>query len=79
MKRIFVKNLPYAYDEDEIWDLFIPFGKVISIEIQKDPLTGDSLGKACVNMDNVEPTVLSLHGKEIGNRILHLSVDSGEP
>lgn len=50
--NIYVGNLDYKVGENELRDLFIPFGEVKSVKIIKDKFSGRSKGFGFVEMTN---------------------------
>lgn len=51
-KLIYVGNLPYDATENEVKDIFIPFGTVSSVRLISDKYTGRSKGFGFVEFDN---------------------------
>uniref|UniRef100_A0A0E0LQP0 RRM domain-containing protein n=1 Tax=Oryza punctata TaxID=4537 RepID=A0A0E0LQP0_ORYPU len=49
-RELFVCNLPRRCDVDDLYDLFKPYGTVLSVEISRDPETGLSRGCGFVTM-----------------------------
>ncbi|XP_010942578.1 uncharacterized protein [Elaeis guineensis] len=66
-KKIFVGGIPTTLTEDEFWDFFSKFGKVIDHEIIRDHATNRSRGFGFIVFDN-EKTVDELLAKK-GNMI----------
>ncbi len=52
--NIFVGNIPYAMEEDELKDIFAAFGSISSVKIVMDRETGRSRGFGFVDMGNDE-------------------------
>ena len=50
--NIYVGQLPYNVSEDELKDLFTPFGEIASLNLIKDKFSGRSKGFAFVDMPN---------------------------
>ncbi len=48
--NIYIGSLPHQTTEQELQDLFTPFGKVASIAMMTDPMTGQNRGFAFVDM-----------------------------
>ncbi|CAN5686890.1 RNA-binding protein [soil metagenome] len=48
--NIYVGSLPHQTTEQELQDLFTPFGKIASIVMMADPMTGQNRGFAFVDM-----------------------------
>ena len=48
--KLYVGNLPNSLTDQELQDVFTPFGEVKSVNIIKDKFTGESLGFGFVEM-----------------------------
>lgn len=71
--NIYVGNLPFNATEDEVKDLFTPFGNVTSVALIKDKMTGQPRGFGFVEMsdDNeAQKAITALNGKEFKNRAM---------
>ncbi len=80
MKKIFVGNFPFSTTEDELRELFQPFGKIDSVSLVTDRNTGRSRGFAFVEMpdDNeAAAAIKALNGKDTGGR--PLTVNEARP
>ncbi|VDN81605.1 unnamed protein product [Brugia pahangi] len=79
---IFVYNLPPETEDAILWQLFGPFGAVLSVKagiIIKDFSTGKCKGYGFVTMGQYEDAVTaitSLNGTQLGNRTLQVSFKS---
>lgn len=76
MMNIYVGNLPYRMTEDELRDLFAPFGDVTSAKIIKDKMTDRSKGFGFVEMSDKaagEKAVSEVNGKDIDGRPLRVN------
>jgi RNA recognition motif-containing protein len=72
-KKLYVGSLPYSVTEEELRDLFSPFGDIESVRIIMDKATGQSKGFGFVEMasvDDAQKAIESLHGKQVGGRTL---------
>lgn len=71
-KRIYVGNLAFQTTENDLNDLFAPFGEVESINIITDHDTGRSKGFGFVAMsdDHAEKAISQLNGTELAGRVL---------
>ena len=69
-KKLYVGNLPFTSTEEEIRNLFAPFGDVSSVAIINDRETGRSRGFGFVEMENADAAATELNGKEWGGRTL---------
>ncbi len=75
--KIYVGNLSYSATEDDLTELFSPFGNIVSAKIIKDNYTGESKGFAFIEMESQEEgenAIKELNGKELKNRALNVSV-----
>ena len=71
--NIYVGNLPYETTEDELVELFAPYGEVTAVNIIKDRHTGESRGFGFVETKTKatgEAAVAGLAGKEMDGRTL---------
>lgn len=72
--KIYVGNLPYTCDEQQLKDLFGGEGRnVIDVAIVTDRMTGQPRGFAFVNMatgDDAKRAIDALHGSVFGGRTL---------
>ncbi|HBD95751.1 MAG: RNA-binding protein [Spirochaetes bacterium GWF1_31_7] len=83
-KKIYVGNMNYGTDEQELNEIFGEFGSVASAKIIMDQFTGRSKGFAFVEMENEEDAMAAinaLNGKEIGGRVLKVNeaLDRAKP
>ena len=53
-KRLFVGNLPYRVEENDLQELFAQAGKVESVRVMRDVETGRARGFAFVEMSSEE-------------------------
>jgi len=75
--NIYVGNLSYKVDENEIRDAFEEYGSVSSVKIITDKFTGRSKGFAFVEMDDAteaESAIEALNGKTLDNRDITVNV-----
>src|SRR6266568_8092823 len=80
MKNLFVGNMSFQTSEDDLKELFKPFGQVARIHIAMDRETGRARGFAFVEMPNDEEAakaMAALNGKEVGGR--NLKVNEARP
>jgi RNA recognition motif-containing protein len=75
MKKLYVGNLPYTSNEDELRDLFAGHGNVHSVNVIMDRDTGRGRGFAFVEMDDADATTAmeSLDGTDFGGRTLKVN------
>ena len=74
-KRIFVGNLPFRASEDEVRELFEPYGTVHSVALITDRETGRPRGFGFVEMDDndAESAIEALNDIEMGGRNLQIN------
>eukprot|EP00899_Mesostigma_viride_P003479 jgi/Mesvir1/13131/Mv06103-RA.1 len=73
--RLFVRNLPYTADEEELAAAFSPFGELSSVHVLTDRLTKQSKGLAYVTYllpENARAALSSLDRSVFQGRILHV-------
>ena len=78
--NIFVGNLAFTTTEDDLAQLFEPFGTVSQARIATDRDTGRSRGFGFVEMPNdaeAQEAIAELHGATIGGR--QLTVNEARP
>ena len=71
--RIYVGNLPYTYREEDIAQLFAPYGEVYEIRLITDRDTRQSKGFGFVELASDEAArraIAELNGTPVGNRTL---------
>jgi RNA recognition motif-containing protein len=79
-KNIYVGNLPFSTTDDDLNQLFSPYGSVSSARIIKDKFTDRSRGFGFVEMDNddeADKAIEATNGKEVDGRALKVS--EGKP
>ena len=80
MKNIFVGNLSYSTNEDELRTLFSAYGAVERVSIPTDRDTGRARGFAFVEMTNsneADQAIAALNGTNFGGRTI--SVNEARP
>ncbi len=76
-KKLYVGSLPYSITEDQLKEVFTPYGTVVSVRIVTDKFSGKSKGFGFVEMDTAEEAekaIASLHGSEVGGRTLVVNI-----
>jgi RNA recognition motif-containing protein len=76
VKNIFVGNLSFSTNEDELRQLFEPFGQVDRVSIMTDRDTGRSRGFGFVEMasnEDGEKAITALNGSQVGGRTLNVN------
>lgn len=74
--KIYVGNMSYSTTEDELRDLFAPYGEVVSVSVVYDRATGRPRGFAFVEMGTSEAAqsaISALNGQEVGGRQLRVN------
>jgi RNA recognition motif-containing protein len=73
-KKLYVGNLPFSTNEDELRDLFATYGDVQSVNLIVDRETGRLRGFGFVEMaDGAEAAMEALNGKDFGGRDLRVN------
>ncbi len=77
--NIYVGNLPYTFDSQQLSELFEPYGEVTSAQVISDRETGRSRGFGFVEMadDAARKAIEELADSEIGGR--RLTVNEARP
>ena len=76
-KKLYVGSLPYSLTEEELKDIFTPFGAVVSSRIITDKMTGKSKGFGFVEMENADDAkkaIEAVNNTELGGRTLVVSI-----
>lgn len=75
MTSIYVGNLPFQCSEEEIRELFEPFGTVNSVKLVSDRETGKPRGFGFVEMDSEEAAaaIEQLNGTNFKDRPLRIN------
>jgi len=69
--NIYLGNLPYNINEDELMELFEEYGSVTTVKLITDKFTGKSKGFGFVEMpsdDDAKKAIEELNGKEVKGR-----------
>lgn len=78
--KLFVGGLPYSVTDDELQQLFAPFGDVVSAKVIIDRETNRSKGFGFVefgNDDEAKAAIDQLHDSELGGR--KIAVNEARP
>jgi cold-inducible RNA-binding protein len=76
VKNIFVGNLSFNTNEDELRQLFEPHGQVDRVSIMTDRDTGRSRGFGFVEMasnEDGEKAITALNGSQVGGRTINVN------
>jgi RNA recognition motif-containing protein len=71
MGNVFVANLPREFTDDQLAEIFDPYGIVIGALIARDPVTKQSKGCGLVNIAQsgaIERAIKGLNGTSVGGR-----------
>ncbi|XP_050534103.1 RNA-binding protein 34 isoform X2 [Daktulosphaira vitifoliae] len=68
-KGIFIGNLPYNIQEDEVWNFFNDCGVITSVRIVRDNMTGVSKGFGYVDFEKPKPTKTELMRRKIAKKL----------
>lgn len=74
--KLYVGNLAYTTTEQELQDLFAPYGEVKTVNIVKDKFTGQARGFGFVEMgdkDMGQAAIDGLNGSDIGGRKIRVN------
>ena len=75
-KRIYVGNLPYDVGNDQLTQLFVEFGTVVTADVIMDSMTGRSKGFGFVEMSTdqeADAAIQALNGKDQAGRPMTVS------
>lgn len=75
-KKIYVGNLSFSVDNNQLTDLFSDFGTVDSANVIMDRDTGRSKGFAFVEMSaesEAQAAITKLNGQDLGGRAMNIS------
>jgi RNA recognition motif-containing protein len=76
VKNIFVGNLSFNTAEDELRQLFEPYGQVDRVSIMTDRDTGRSRGFGFVEMasnEDGDKAITALNGSQVGGRTINVN------
>lgn len=74
--QIYVGNIPYGKNEDDLKDLFGQYGEVSSVKFINDKETGRFRGFGFVEMankDEADKAITALEGNDFGGRTLRVN------
>lgn len=80
MKKLYVGNLPFSANEDDLHNLFSQFGQVDSVNLVRDRDSGQPRGFAFVEMSDdqsAENAINGTNGTDFGGR--NLMVNEARP
>jgi len=75
LKKLYIGNLPYSFNDEDLSNLFADFGEIVSSIIITDRDSGRSKGFGFVEMDDAdaEKAIKELDGKDIEGRNLRVN------
>ena len=75
MKSIYVGNLPYSATEEDIRNLFTPYGIVHTVKLVSDRETGRPRGFGFVEMEDSTAinAISALNGRDLDGRSLRIN------
>jgi cold-inducible RNA-binding protein len=79
-RKLYVGNLPYTTNEQDLQDLFASAGTVDSINVMRDMATGRARGFAFVEMatdEEAQQAISMLNDRDFGGR--NLTVNEARP
>lgn len=75
MNKLFVCNLSYAIDDAALWELFEPFGEILTAHICSDRETGESRGFGFISFlkeSDARRAMQELNGFQVEGRALRV-------
>lgn len=81
-RKLYVGNLPFQTDEQDLRDLFASAGTVDSINVIRDQATGQARGFAFVEMssdEDAQNAIASLNNYQFGGRALTVNEARPKP
>jgi len=75
LKKLYVGNLPYSYNDESLNTLFAEYGTVISAVVIMDRASGRSKGFGFVEMEDedAQKAMETLEGQEIDGRNIRVN------
>ncbi len=76
-KKLYVGNLPYSVNSDELRKIFSEFGEVVDAIVLSDKFSGRSKGFGFVTFateEMAQSAIEGLNGKEVGGRNLVVNI-----
>ena len=75
-KKIYVGNLPFSANSDEVRELFAAHGNVLNVDLINDRETGRPRGFGFVEMEDADAdkAIEAINGTEFGGRTLNVNV-----
>jgi RNA recognition motif-containing protein len=76
LKKLYVGNLPFETNEDELREMFEQHGPTVSVRVITDRETGRSRGFGFVEFEsdsNAQAALQALDGRDMGGRALRVN------
>lgn len=76
-KKLFVGSLPFSATEDQLRDLFSPFGQIVELKLIIDRFTGQSKGIAFIEFSSEEEAqnaMKALHESQMDGRSIVVNI-----
>lgn len=80
--KLYVGNLQYSSNEEDLQELFSQFGDITSINLVTDRISGDSKGFAFVEMasnSDADKAIKELSGKQFQGRSIKVNQAQSKP
>ena len=79
--KLYVGNFPYTVDEDQLRELFSPYGEIEDLALIKDRDTGRPKGFGFITFASQQSAekALELDGNDLGGRPLKVNVATEKP
>ena len=61
-KKLFVGNLPFAINQDQLKEIFAVYGEILSVNIVSDKFSGRSKGFGFVEFENDDDAAKAIEG-----------------
>ncbi|MBL6722639.1 MAG: RNA-binding protein [Candidatus Margulisbacteria bacterium] len=71
--NLYIGNLSYEVEEDDLREAFQPFGEIKSVKVIKDRETGRSKGFGFVEVERGEDAIQALNGQSIKGREVRIN------
>src|SRR5271156_576871 len=81
-EALFVANLPFNMTDDQLAELFDPFGLVITFRIARDRATGESKGFGFIELATEKArnkAIATLNGKQLSGRTIEVRAAKAPP
>lgn len=74
MKKLYVGNIPFSFDDNELRKVFEPYGQVLSSRVITDRGSGRSKGFGFVEMEDADAVaaINAVNGTQVGERSIRV-------